>query len=189
MGSIHSEELRTRVLSALIKERERQGLTITEVARRMGSPRARVSEIENSRIGITLTRIADYCKALDVEPIFCFKRKGMAGLTDIAEELGWKVYMDGNDNFCDYELHKFSPTGQDFVCCLVLEKKTPKEMVEHLEDYIKGYDPLYEASLWMKDGHGINGTPDDPRDIIKDMEDCKDMMQDLLNRWKEAVNE
>ncbi len=98
MGSIHSEELRTRVLSALIKERERQGLTITEVARRMGSPRARVSEIENSRIGITLTRIADYCKALDVEPIFCFKRKGMAGLTDIAEELGMKPAAVRNES-------------------------------------------------------------------------------------------
>lgn len=190
MGSMHSEQLRIRVLSALIKERKRQGLTITEVARRIGTSRSRISEIENSRTEtITLTMLADYCKALDVEPIFAFKRNGMARLTDIAEELGWKVFMDGNESMCDYNMEKYSPKGQDFNCTIILEKKTPQEMIERLEDYIEGYDPFYEASLWTVDGHGINGAPDDPREVIKDMEDCKAMMQDLLNRWKEAVIE
>ena len=124
MGSMHSEQLRIRVLSALIKERKRQGLTITEVARRIGTSRSRISEIENSRTEtITLTMLADYCKSLDVEPIFAFKRNGMARLTDIAEELGWKVFMDGNESMCDYNMEKFSPKGQDFNCTIILEKK------------------------------------------------------------------
>ena len=51
-----TEELKRRRLEA--------GVSISELARRMGTERARLSEIENGRGGLTLKRMLEYAEAL-----------------------------------------------------------------------------------------------------------------------------
>ena len=100
-------------------------------------------------------------------------------LIEEANYCGWDTYDDGED----LELSIFSPAGQDFSFYVTSE--SAELAISDLHNYIANFDPIERASIWVgKDGHGKNGAPDDPRDIIKDMEDCKEMMQELLNVWR-----
>lgn len=101
-------------------------------------------------------------------------------LLEKADYCGWAHYKDQDG---DIEFSAYSPAGQDFsfnVC-----GDSAALMISDLHNYIANFDPVERASIWVgADGHGANGAPDDPRDIIKDMEDCEDMMRDLLNEWR-----
>ena len=106
-------------------------------------------------------------------------------LLGYAETQGWAVTPPLSDEMGDIEFSQYSPAGYDFDFCLE-NKETASELVEELDSYIEGYDPYYEANLWVgDDGHGRNGAPDNPRDIIADMEACKEMMKNLLEGWRE----
>lgn len=185
MSALKKEQfMMVMVLGQLIKERKRQGLTISDIAKKMRTPRARISEIENGHIGLTLSRMYDYCEALGIVPFFSFKRTGIARLMDIAEEEGWRVSQDGSM----FEMEKFSSAGQDFICCI--SGNTPSELVASLRSYANSFDPDEEATKWLgPDGHGRNGAPDKLRDIIADMDDCRDMMYGLLESWEEAIDD
>lgn len=99
-----------------------------------------------------------------------------------AEELDWKVTYDGEG----LELEKYSSFGQDFICNI--EGVDGGVLFRNLESYIESYDPCEEAVKWVgEDGHGKNGAPDDLRDIISDMEECQDMMKELLKKWEETL--
>lgn len=100
-------------------------------------------------------------------------------LISIAEENDWDVrkYSD------EIEIQKYSPEGQDFFVTLPKTNK-PQELISALEDYIDGYDPWDEAQLWIRDGKGQNGAPEDPEDVLADMKACKSMMKELLDIWK-----
>lgn len=51
-----------------------------------------------------------------------------------------------------------------------------------------GYDPDYEATLWVgDDSHGKNGVPYRLSDIIKDMEECKKNMRDLYQALSKGL--
>lgn len=57
-----------KVTSLLREARLEKGLTITEVAQRIHTPRVRLSEIENGHIGLTLKRFFQICSVLGVSP-------------------------------------------------------------------------------------------------------------------------
>lgn len=109
-------------------------------------------------------------------------------LISIAENNDWKVSRTEykEDGKACYELETYSDMGQDFIATLWVEtgEGEAESLKKELDEYIEYYDPFDEAMLWVKDGHGVNGAPDDPRDIIQDMEDCRDMMKELLEAWE-----
>jgi len=55
------------LLSKLIDERIRLGLSQAEVARRMGVARSAVAKLENDPDGVAFSRILSYARALEVE--------------------------------------------------------------------------------------------------------------------------
>lgn len=61
------------IIKELKARREAAGLSITEVARRMKTERARISEIENGRGGLTLKRLYEYADALGLKVTIKFE--------------------------------------------------------------------------------------------------------------------
>ena len=59
------DELRARRLEA--------GVSVSELAKRMGTERARISEIENGRGGLTLKRMYQYAEALGLSVTINFE--------------------------------------------------------------------------------------------------------------------
>ena len=67
-----------------------------------------------------------------------------------------------------------------------MEDNDPDTLVKNVYDYWQGYDPDYEATLWIgPDGHGHNGAPYRISDIVRDMEECESRLEELY----EALNE
>ena len=61
------------IIKELKARREAAGLSITEVARLMKTERARISEIENGRGGLTLKRLYEYADALGLKVTIKFE--------------------------------------------------------------------------------------------------------------------
>ena len=61
------------VIKELKGRRLEAGLSISELARRMGAERARLSEIENGRGGLTLKRMFDWAEALGLRVTIKFE--------------------------------------------------------------------------------------------------------------------
>jgi len=62
-----------QVIDELRARRQESGVSIGELARRMGTPRERISEIENGRGGLTLKRMYQYAEALGLSVTINFK--------------------------------------------------------------------------------------------------------------------
>lgn len=93
----------------------------------------------------------------------------------IAEELGWNVSVYEND----INLQQYTSFGQDFFFTI----QKDKELIPQVYDFYENYDPCEEALLWTgSDGHGKNGAPHELKDIIKDMEECEQMVKDLYEK-------
>ena len=107
--------------------------------------------------------------------------KTIKQLIEIAEKLGWSANYIKEDK--EFELEAYSPADQDFL--VYLNARSPKEMMSSLEKRIIAYDPWEEAQLWIRNGKGQNGAPENPEDVLADMKACKQMMSDLLKTWKE----
>lgn len=110
------------------------------------------------------------------------KMKTIDNIISIAESLDWKVEKEASNNG-KHELcfQKYSPAGQDFS--FNVSGTDGDDIVNETMSYIDTYDPYEEAQLWIRDGHGQNGAPDDPEDVVADMEECKTMMQKLVEAW------
>ena len=63
-----------RVVEELKARRIEAGLSISEVARRMGTNHARLSEIENERGGLTLKRMYQWAEALGLKVTIKFEK-------------------------------------------------------------------------------------------------------------------
>jgi len=63
------------IIYELKNYRIHQGISISELAKRMGAERARISEIENGRGGLTLKRLFSWADALGLEVEIKFKEK------------------------------------------------------------------------------------------------------------------
>lgn len=103
-------------------------------------------------------------------------------LVKTIKDLGWSVYEDGEG----LEMGKYSPAGQDFSFYLSTEGSFGDFCCDMIH-YIDGYDPSYEASLWIgPDGHGKNGAPYDMKDLYEDMEACEANMRELYDALLKA---
>ena len=101
-------------------------------------------------------------------------------LWEIAQEHGWVVAIDGEDQ---YLLSQYSSRGQDFN--VSVNGHRVSDIIESLDSYLDSFDISYEAYLWLDDtGHGKNGAPYEMIDVYKDMEECKEMMEELVFAWK-----
>lgn len=112
-------------------------------------------------------------------------------IIDIAEDDGWSVH-----NYCDdfseieLEFSKSSSASQDFSFCISTKSGSQQGFLAEMRDYIDGYDPDYQATLWIDEwGHGKNGAPYRLADIIADMEECKRNMQDLHDVITNKLND
>ena len=62
-----------RVIEQLKARRQEAGVSVSELAKRMGTERARISEIENGRGGLTLKRMYQYAEALGLSVTINFE--------------------------------------------------------------------------------------------------------------------
>lgn len=110
-------------------------------------------------------------------------------ITAIAEDDGWSVHNHSeNYDKVDLYLSKYSNADQDFGFYVECETGDADEFINAVEGYYNSYDPYEEAALWIgPDGHGKNGAPDNLKDLIADMEECKGNMKGLINFLKQEL--
>lgn len=83
---------------------------------------------------------------------------------------------------------QYTPAGQDFDFCAEMKDNDPDTLLKEIEQYYEGYDPDYEAYLWIgTDGHGKNGAPYHIKDIVSDMEAAEAMINTLYETLKTAL--
>ncbi len=100
---------------------------------------------------------------------------------EICEELGWSVECVGAD---EYIIAKRSPENQDFW--KELEGSTYAALLLDLVLQHSTYDVSYETYLWLDDtGHGRSGAPYEMREVLDDMQACKDMIKELINKLQD----
>ena len=97
------------------------------------------------------------------------------------EANGWEVRADRQEDSTVFEFCKFTSAGQDFFFTASMWENSINSLADEIEDYYEGFDPDYEASLWIgPDGHGKRGAPYHIKDIVVDMEEAEKMMYRLL---------
>jgi len=104
----------------------------------------------------------------------------------IANTVGFGVEVSEyeNGNFFCFAQH--SPEGQDFS--FEVEAYTLEELRREIQQYHERYDPSEEAMLWLgDDGHGKNGAPYDMRDLLTDMEWCREKIGELDIKLREVA--
>lgn len=121
-------------------------------------------------------------------------------IVKIAEDNGWSVNVEeathwnsetrkveSKGDVIDFTFGKYSDAGQDFSFYVEMTDGDVETLIENISDYYEGYNPDEEAMLWAgPDGHGNNGAPYRLSDIIEDMEQCEEMVRDLLYAIEEA---
>jgi len=98
-------------------------------------------------------------------------------MEELMEEKGWRV--ENNNKYV--EINQFSPKGHDFTIGMsgIVDDK---DFLNQLEGYYMDYEPAEEALHWVdSEGQGINGAPGDLDTVVKDLEDAKAMLNDLLD--------
>ena len=110
-------------------------------------------------------------------------------VTAIVEYDDWSVHNNSeNYDKVDLYLSKYSNAGQDFGFYVECETGDADEFINAAEGYYNSYDPYEETAMWIgSDGHGKNGAPDDLKDIIADMEECKDNVKDLIDLLRQEL--
>lgn len=106
--------------------------------------------------------------------------KTIQEILDKIKELDWSVEKDENS----YRLGKYSPAGQDFSI-LIYSKESSDDFIDQIYDRYNEFDVSEEAYLWLDEsGHGTNGAPYDMKDVYKDMEWCKNSINELYDDLK-----
>ena len=107
-------------------------------------------------------------------------KKTIKNLIKIAEEHDWRVNRYGED----FELEIYSDAGQDFI--ISISGANADELIDALFEYTETFDISEEAYKWLdSSGHGMNGAPYEMIDVYKDMENCKELADELLNLWEQ----
>jgi len=103
-------------------------------------------------------------------------------------EYNFSVYEDDSDYV---GFRKFSPAGQDFGFTLKVGKcENLGELLMEAIEYKSGYDPSYEAHLWLDDtGHGKNGAPHNMVDVYNDMVACEGIIDEFIDIVMEHIVE
>lgn len=111
---------------------------------------------------------------------------------------GWDVRADRQGNNTIFEFYKFTPAGQDFYFTASMTGNSIDSLADNIEEYYEGFDPDYEASLWIEpDGHGQRGAPYHIKDIsrhgrggrngVRVVESCQEDCMRQTVRKKPAV--
>lgn len=110
-------------------------------------------------------------------------------ITTVATSLGWQVTSDTSvPNVVEFEFSQYTPAGQDFDFCAEMKDNDPDNLLKEIEQYYEGYDPDYEAYLWIgTDGHGKNGAPYHIKDIVSDMEAAEAMINTLYPKFRSIL--
>lgn len=96
--------------------------------------------------------------------------------------------LEYNKRSMTYMFSKTSPAGQDFsfevdIGCDI------EDFCDIVDSYYEDFDVSYETYLWLDDtGHGKNGAPYDMKDLLEDMEACKQYINDaawIINEFIE----
>ena len=110
-------------------------------------------------------------------------------ITTVATGLGWQVSADDSTSgIVQFEFSQYTPAGQDFNFSADMKGNDPDSLLTEIERYYEGFDPDYEASLWIgDDGHGKRGAPYHIKDIVSDMEAAEAMVSTLYETLKTAL--
>lgn len=110
-------------------------------------------------------------------------------IIEIAESQGFSVSGEINENKVEFTFSQYTDFGQDFSFEATMKDYDIYTLIEEVNDYYEGYDPDKETMLWVgPDGHGKNGAPYSLTDIVKDMEQCEQMVKNLLDAIIDANN-
>ena len=110
-------------------------------------------------------------------------------IIEIAEGQGFSVDTEIKDNDVRFTFSQYTDFGQDFSFEATMKDYDIYTLIGEVEDYYEGYDPDEEAMLWVgPDGHGKNGAPYRLTDVVKDMEQCEQMIKNLSDALSEANN-
>ena len=103
-------------------------------------------------------------------------------VTDIAKVKKWSVSVDDEKpTNIQFEFQRYTKYGQDFNFSVDMLNEDTDTLITNLKEYYEGFDPDYEAYLWIgDDGHGRNGAPYHIQDIVSDMEDAEEQIYELL---------
>lgn len=121
-------------------------------------------------------------------------------ITKVAEDKDWSVNVEegtrwnnetrkveSRGDVLEFTFQQYSDAGQDFSFEAEMKNGDVETLIQSISDFYEGYDPDEEAILWIgPDGHGRNGAPSRLTEIIKDMEQCEEMVKDLLYDIEEA---
>lgn len=121
-------------------------------------------------------------------------------ITKVAEDKGWSVnveegtrwnnktrQVESKGEVLEFTFAQYSDAGQDFSFMAEMKDGDVDTLIQSISEYYESYDPDEEASLWIgDDGHGKNGAPYRITDIVKDMEQCEEMVRDLLYAIEES---
>lgn len=110
-------------------------------------------------------------------------------IIEIAESQGFSVDYKINSKTVEFTFSLYTNFGQDFSFEATMKDNNIYTLIQEVNDYYEGYDPDEEAMLWVgPDGHGKNGAPYRLTDVVKDMEQCEQMMSNLLDALIDANN-
>ncbi len=110
-------------------------------------------------------------------------------ITTVAANLGWQVGTDiCEPNLVEFEFQRHTSAGQDFSFSVEMKDNDTDNLLSEIEAYYEGFDPDYEAYLWIDtDGHGKNGAPYHIKDIVTDMEEAEAQIKTLCETLKTAI--
>lgn len=110
-------------------------------------------------------------------------------IIEIAESQEFSVSTEIDGDNVEFTFSQYTDFGQDFSFEATMKDNDINTLIEEVDNYYEGYDPDEEAMLWVgPDGHGRNGAPYRLTDIVKDMEQCEQMIKDLLDALVEVNN-
>ena len=104
---------------------------------------------------------------------------------EIAEREGWEVSHTVCQGEISFEFSKLSPAGQDFCFTRDVDYEDDEDYVfAELRDavyrYWENFDVCEETYVLLDNtGHGMNGAPENMKDLYEDMQACEDMIHDL----------
>lgn len=110
-------------------------------------------------------------------------------IIEIAESQGFSVSTETNEGNVEFTFSQYTDFGQDFSFEATMKDNNIYTLIREVNDYYESYDPSEEAMLWVgPDGHGRNGAPYRLIDVIKDMEQCEQMVRNLLDALIDTNN-
>ena len=103
-------------------------------------------------------------------------------VTEISQSKGWSISVDDKiKSNIQFDFQRYTNYGQDFNFSAEMKCEDIDTLIADMEQYFEGFDPDYEAYLWIgNDGHGKNGAPYHIKDIVSDMEEAEKQIHDLL---------